>query len=221
LLNTDEIKCAKHIVITLPKSTSISLVASANALYTYLLTLHKKVSFFSNENTFARNLDFLPWMDKLKNSYPSSADLEIKVQTDEEIMCFFEEQEVALNAKMATSLYASILAQSDGFSKGINSMLFARAKSYVEAGADLQVCTKNILNFIPLSTLRLKTLLLEKMCLKENAQVAFFELSEEDLKKSGAKIDDAKSVVKDALSLPSVKRVVVKYENKEIIRQGE
>lgn len=72
MLKIDEINDAKHIVIVLEDNASVDYLASSNALYTYLLQLHKKVSLFCSKHDYGLNLDFLPWRDKLKNSYPSS-----------------------------------------------------------------------------------------------------------------------------------------------------
>ncbi|MCW9025740.1 MAG: phosphoesterase [Thiovulaceae bacterium] len=221
MLNIDDINEAKHIVITLPSDTTHSVIASANALYSFILTLHKKVSLYSGATAFGSNLYFLPWMDKLKNSYPSSADLEIKVQTSDEISAFFKKNSIKLNSKMAISLYAALIAKTEGFLKDTDSTVFAEAKELLEAGADINSCNENILKYISLAALRLKSILLQKMVLKDEAKLALFNLDDEDLKSSGASIKDVNLVVKDALSLPSVKTVVVKYGNKEIVREGE
>lgn len=221
MLNIEKINDAKHIAISLPKSADDAVIASANALYSYVLTLHKKVSFYSETIDVKKNLNFLPWMDKLKNSYPSSADLEIKLEKSEDIFSFFKSNKIKLNSKMATSLYASLITCSDGFSKDIDGIVFAWAKELVEAGADVKNCNKYILNYNSLASLRLKAILLKKMILINSAEVALIELDERDLKSSGAALEDSKVVVKDALSLPTVNRVIVKYKNKEIINEGE
>jgi phosphoesterase RecJ-like protein len=221
LLNIEKVNDAKHIVISLPKNASDAVVASANALYSYILTLHKKVSFYSENVENKKNLNFLPWMDKLKNSYPSSADLEIKLENSKEVSSFFKSNKIRLNSKMATSLYASLIAYSEGFSKNIDGMTFAWAEELVEAGADVQSCNRYILNYNSLASLRLKAILLKKMILVDSAKTALIELEDQDLKSSGTTFEDSKIVVKDALSLPTVNRVIVKYKNKEIINQGE
>ena len=221
MLNIDDINDAKHIVITLPSDATDSQVASANALYSFILTLHKKVSLYSTHVDFGKNLYFLPWMDKLKNSYPSSADLEIKVKKCEDIFVFFNKNNIKLNSKTATSLYAALISKTQGFLKDVDAGVFENAKKFLEAGAEVDSCNENILNHISLAALRLKATLFSKMLLIDEAKTALFNLDDEDLKSSGASIKDAKFILKDALSLPSVKTVIVKYENKEIIREGE
>jgi hypothetical protein len=221
LLNTQSIVDAKHIVISLPSLASIETIAVANALYSYVLTLHKKVSLYSDETSFSKSLTFLPWMQKIKSSYPASADLEISVDKSENIVSFFKTNNIKLNKKMATSLYSALIAKTESFSKNVDGMVFAWAKELVEAGADAVVCNKYILSYNSLATLRLKAIMLKKLMLTEDANVAFVNLTEEDLKSSGATINNAKIIVKDALSLPTVNRVIVKYNNEEVINEGE
>jgi nanoRNase/pAp phosphatase (c-di-AMP/oligoRNAs hydrolase) len=217
----DDINNAKHIVISLPEQAGTDAVASANALYSYLLTLHKKVSFFSKKESFGKNLDFLPWMDKLKCSYPSSADLDIKLENSDEVFVFFKNNSIKLNSKMATSLYASLLAKSEGFSKTVSADDFILAESLLKFGADVDSCNRYILNYNSLASLRLKAILLGKMLLKDQGKTAYFELEEIDLKSSGADMSDVRNVLKDALSLPTVNSVIVQYKNEEIIREGK
>lgn len=221
MLNIDNINDAKHVVISLPKEATVSMIASANALYSYILTLHKKVSLYSEQTEFGKNLDFLPWMDKVKSSYPSSADLDIKLKQTDDVFAFFKKNEIKLNQKISTSLYASLVAKNDGFLKNIDGMVFAEAKELIEAGADVNLCNENILHYNSLACLRLKAVLLSKMLLVKQGEIAMFELTDNDLKSTGTKLEDATVVVKDALSLPTVKTVIVKYENKEILREGE
>ncbi len=68
---------AKHIVVISHINPDADSLASASAMYTYLLTLHKKVSFFCLSKDIHQKLSFLPWFDKIRNSFPSSADLAI------------------------------------------------------------------------------------------------------------------------------------------------
>lgn len=221
MLNIEKINTAKHIVISLPQHAEDELIASASALYSYILTQHKKVSFYSEKFEKQNNLSFLPWIDKLKDSYPASADLDIKLEDSKDVFEFLKKHEIKLNPKMATALYASLIAKNEGYSLDIDGMVFALAKELVEAGADVVSCNRYMLNYNSLSSIRLKSILLSKMKLVDEARTAFFELYESDLQSSGAKEEDAKIIVKDALSLPTVNRVIVKYKNKEIINKGD
>lgn len=219
MLEIDEINKAKHIVIVLQDNASVDYLASANALYTYLLQLHKKVSFYCDKFEYEINLNFLPWIDKLKSSYPSSSDYEINSISSTELLSYFMNNDIKLNSKMATSLYSGLLDVTKGFSKAVDGTIFAMAKLLVESGADVEMCSKNILNYNNYSTLRLKTILLAKISLQKDAQVAVFNLTDEDLLESGAKLKDAKAVLADALGLPTVKSAVVIYKNEEIMKE--
>lgn len=85
----DKINKANHIVLILKDNASIDDLASANALYTYLLQLHKKVSLYCAKFDYGLNVDFLPWSDKLKSSYPSSADYEINIMSSRILLDYF------------------------------------------------------------------------------------------------------------------------------------
>ncbi|WP_373070261.1 bifunctional oligoribonuclease/PAP phosphatase NrnA [Sulfurimonas sp.] len=221
MLSLEQINDADHIVISLPSDADDALIASANALYSFILTQHKKVSFYSECEDSKKNLSFLPWMDKLKNSYPSSADMDIKLESSKDVFSFFKSNEIKLNSKMATSLYASLIARTKGFLNNVNGITFALAYELVEAGADVDSCNRYILNYNSLASLRLKAILLKKMVLSDSGETALINLEDSDLKCSGSTLKDAKIVVKDALSLPTVNRVIVKYKNKEIFNEGD
>lgn len=209
----------KHIVIVLKDNPTVDALSCGNALYSYFLTLHKKVSFYCADFDFDLNLNFLPWVDKLKTSYPSSADYEIQVNSSIELFEYFKNENIKLNVKMSTSLYAGLLDVTKGFSKAVDGTTFAMAEVLVESGAEVKVCNENLLNYQSLATLRLKIILLSKMKLEKDAALAVFDLDDKDLNSSGAKIIDVNAVVYEALSLPTVKSVVVIYKNKEIIKE--
>lgn len=209
----NKLEFSKHIVVVLDADSSINMVASCSAIYTYCLQLHKKVTFYSDGFKLPPNLKFLPWVDKLKTSYPSSADVEIKAICSYTLFNYFYKSDIKINQKMATSLYAGILDFSDGFKRNISSKLFEIAKILVESGADVGLCTKNLLNFNTLADLRLKSILLDKMILKDEAKVGYIELLEDDMKKSGADIGCLEKIAYDILSLPTVEVVKISYEN--------
>jgi len=213
-----EIDNYKHIVIVVDDATNVGCMASANALYTYLLQLHKKVSLYTQHIEYSLNLLCLPWIDKLKTSYPSSADIELKAISSVKMFNYFQKNMIKLNHKMATSLYAGLLYETKGFQVNIlDNNIFIMAQKLLDSNADIELCTKSILNHQSLSVLRFKALLLNRMLLKEEATLAVFEIDDKDLKKTGAKIEDVSVVIDEALSLPTVTNVKVIY-NKKLIR---
>lgn len=73
------IEQAKHIVVIAHVHPDADSLGSASALYTYILQLHKKVTFFCKSKEIDQKLRFLPWFDKIKHSVASSVDLAISV----------------------------------------------------------------------------------------------------------------------------------------------
>jgi len=209
----------KHIVIIVPENSFLGYLASANALFTYLLQQHKKVSLYKQSTNFDLNLKFLPWIDKVKSSYPSSCDVEIKAISSKKLFDYFQENNIKLNVKMATSLYAGLLYETNGFKKDLDITTFVMAQKLLEFKADIEICTNNILNYQKLSSLRLKAILLKKMILKDDATLAVFELNDDDLKMSGANVNDAQIVISEALSLITVEKVIIIYKN-NIIKES-
>ncbi len=210
----------KHIIIILEVNPTVNALACGSALYSYFLSLHKKVSFYCPEFDFDLNLNFIPWIDKLRTSYPSSADYVVEVGSCIELFEYFMSKNIKLNVKMSTSLYAGLIDVTNGFTKALNGMIFAMAEVLVKNKAEVNLCSENLLNYQSLATLRLKIILLNKIKLVEDGSLALFELDDSDLISSGAKIIDAYCVVNEALGLPTVKSVIVLYKNKEIIREG-
>jgi len=211
-----DIQNAKHVVIIF----DVNYLASASALYTYALQLHKKVSLLCKSNIDNRFL-FLPWMDKIKTSGYSSADLQLELKiTAIELFELFEKNSIKLNQKMATALYAGLLVETNGFKNtNVDGMIFAIAKQLVDAKADYKVCTKFILNTKSLAYLRLKSLMLKNMLLTNNATKVTMSISDDNLKASGAKIDDAYDILYDGLTLLHVEEAsLIKEENKEILK---
>lgn len=72
-----KIDLANHIVVIAHKDPDIDCLGSASAMYTYLLQKHKKVSFFCATSNINKRFSFLPWFEKIRSSFPSSADLAI------------------------------------------------------------------------------------------------------------------------------------------------
>ena len=217
MIHLPDIQNAKHIVIEF----DAKYLACASALYTYALQQHKKVSLLCIEdidNRFA----FLPWFEKVKTSGYSSADLKLELKTSAiDMYKLFEDNNIKLNQKMATALYAGLLMETDGFkNSSVNGMTFAIAKQLVDAKADYKTCTKFVLNTKSLAHLRLKSFMLKNMLLKEDAKLLVMSISDDDLKASGAKLDDAYEILQDGLTLLHVEEVLlIKEENKEILKR--
>lgn len=220
MLQLHAIKKSKHILL----QTQSSTFANASAIYSYLLTLHKKVSIYS-EDEVEQKFAFLPWYEKIKNVAPASADLVIKIVDEPlEYYEFLSTHAPKINAKMATALYAAILVRYDSF-RAIEShgILFACVSQLVLYGAECKSVEKNILRSTPLCLFRVKAILYKSMLLRDSAREVELLISQRDFKESGASMREIESVMRELLTLVHVRRVVLKSsdENMKIIKEIE
>ncbi|MBL0709138.1 MAG: phosphoesterase [Sulfurimonas sp.] len=207
----EKILNANHIVI----DTDISNITGASALYTYIIRLHKKVSLVCMEKDDDKKLSkkyaFLPWFEKVRALKPQSADCFIDFNESCISMYeFFSKNNIKINPKMATALYAGLLQESEGFSsKIVDGTIFAMARELIDCGAEYKTCTKYILKTTSLSFLRLKSKMLSEMLLENEASASVFTISSDDLKASGANIVDCEEVLKESLMLQTVEIAVL------------
>lgn len=73
----EAIKSAEHIVLIAHRKPDADSVGSASAMYTFLMRLHKKVSFFCETEHINPHIHFLPWFEKIRHTFPKKADLAI------------------------------------------------------------------------------------------------------------------------------------------------
>lgn len=217
MVDLTEITSAKHVVLVCDAES----FANASALYTYVLTQHKKVSLLSAEELPMR-LAFLPWFEKIRLREPSAADYQLRVTNRTlDLIQVFETQAVKMNEKMATALYAGLLLEYDFFkSASCGSAVFSAAAKLVGLNAAHSVCMKYLLFSQPLSLFRIRALLFKKLRLVENATVALFSFCDEDLQSSGADMGELISVMDEVLMLVHVKEVrLVKSDvNNQLIK---
>jgi len=251
---------AKHIVVISHINPDADSLGSASAFYTYLLTLHKKVSFFCVTKTINNKLSFIPWFEKIRNSFPSSADLAIaldcgtinrlgieldidlinidhhksnnsygqynlvdtdSISTTKIVYDFFKDNQIKINKKIATALYAGLLDDSNGFmDENINGTIFAVIKELIDLGADIKLCNRYIMQYMSLAALRLKAIMLSNMQLLYDAKVAVFIVKNEDMLATGATGEDCEYALEESLYLPSVKVAVLLKENTNLTIKG-
>ena len=218
MIQVKDIENAKHIALI---ATNDSF-ANASAIYSYILTLHKKVTLVQLGNVNVK-FSFLPWYDKVRKTHPASADLHLEIGHETlEYFSFFQKNEININKKMATSLYASLMMRYDGFkSIETDGIVFATASELIKLQAEYKVCNDFLLHRVALSLFRLKAILFANMLLKEDARVAELYVSDKDFESSGASMQDAELVMKEALTLVNVKEVVLikRDENNKIIKK--
>ena len=208
----NSINGAKHIEI---RVDDIRYLSGADALYSYILTLHKKVSLYLPKELIDKKYSFLPWFSKIKTTDTPSSDYIVDFKLDAlALYSFFEIYKIKLNKKMATSLYAMLLVETDGFKKDLDGTKFAVSSKLLEHNAESEVATFYLLEYSSLAQVRLKGEMLLKMQLQNNASVAEFFIDDAMLKSSGANIEMAQENIKEALSLVYVKKVILYYNNK-------
>jgi bifunctional oligoribonuclease and PAP phosphatase NrnA len=209
----DGIDNAKHVMIVADAKS----LPSASALYTHVLRLHKKVSLVCETKNIDNKLSFLPWFEKIKSTKTSSVDFTIELDNGcVELFNLFKNNNIKLNKKMATALYAGLLQESDGFlNPNVNGTFFAMAEELIECGADNKTCSTFIMKRTTLCALRLKAMMLERMILLNSAKAAVFYICDDDLKSTGAAIEDCKQALKEALMLPYIELSVLLDADRE------
>jgi len=214
LINIEEIEKSKYIVINARKDT----LYQASILYSYILTQHKKVSIFSDE--MDNRLSFLPWLKNVKETKIISADLEISSDVEiSELYELFKKNSIKINKKMATSFYAGFLHRYNNFiSYECDGMVFAALSELMALGAEHKLCIEKMLQSVPLSMIRLKSLVFKNLLLEDNAQIACVSISDDDLISSGGSLEGVYEVAKELLNLVHVKEVqIFKSDEKDKI----
>lgn len=74
-----KIDSATHVVLISHVNPDADSIGSASAMYTYLLQMHKKVSWYCKTKKINNKLSFMPWFEKIRDSFPISADLAISL----------------------------------------------------------------------------------------------------------------------------------------------
>jgi len=217
-IDIEEIKNAQHILI----ATSTSSFANASALYSFILTLHKKVS-LQNLEPLSTKLSFLPWFDKCRENRPSTAQYIIDVDIDTlKLYKFFQDNDIKINQKMATALYGGLLSRYDNFlSSDCDGTIFALVSTLLGLGAQKKLCHDFLLFRVPLSYMRLKERLLKSLVLKDDAKHAYVSICDDDLKSSNSELNDAYTIIKEFLTIVHVEKVTLlkSDENNKIIKE--
>lgn len=217
-INIEKIKSASHVLLV----TKNDSFANSSALYSYILTLHKKVSLEVVE-PLDNKFSFLPWFDKARQNRPSTADLIIEVESETiELYKFFDENSIKINQKMATALYTGLFIRYGAFmSSDCDGTIFAVVSRLLELKADKNMCYEFLCNRVPLSYMRLKEKLLKSLLLRDNAKHAFISVSDEDLKSSGATLTEATKIMNEFLKIVHLERVTLLKSdaNNKIIKE--
>lgn len=217
LVDFRKIEAAKHIVLRCDTAS----FANASALYSYILTKHKKVSLVC-VTPLAKKFSFLPWFEKIREKVSASADYIVSVDSDVlSLYTSFENNNVKINKKMATALYGALLLRYDFFtSSECDGMVFATASQLIELNAAHRECVEYLQYSHSLAYFRLQSILYKNMLLCENAKVALLPISEKELQESGASMEDAYMIMNDVMKLAHVQevRLIQKDESSKILK---
>lgn len=203
----DGIDNAKYVMIVADAKN----LSCSSALYTHLLRLHKKVSLVCESKNIDNKFSFLPWFEKIKSSRVASADFIIELNISSlELYDLFKNSNININQKMATALYCGLLVETDGFlNNAVSGIIFAAAKELIECGGDYKTCNNFVMKRTTLSRLRLKAIMLERMVLQNSAKAAVFCICDDDLKRTGATLEECDEILQEALMLPHVELSVL------------
>jgi len=199
------------------KATSIVLLtnsdsfANASAIYTYILTLHKKVSLVCIDDDLDTRLSCIPWFNTVRTNIGSSHDLVIDVTLETKSLYeLFKLNNIKINKKISTALYVSLLHDTNYFVANIsNGIIFAYISELISYGADYRICNQFVLHNLPLSLFRLKSRMFDEMILHDNAKVVVLFLSEDELSSTGTSLKDAYLVMIEALNIAHVQTAVL------------
>ncbi len=127
------------------------------------------------------------------------------ISTTEVVYDFFVANDIKINGKMALSLYAGLVDDSQCFRSPLcGARTFETARALLGLGADHALCVEWLYHRRSLASLRVRAALLARMRLFKDGRLAVFEASEELLEKSGASIGECKRVLADALEMRTV-----------------
>jgi len=217
LIHLTKIDSFSHIVLVCNDAS----FANASAIYSYILTKHKKVSIVC-ESGISKKYAFLPWFEKLRKSLPLSGECTIVVDDDVlSLFDFFQKNGAKINKKMATALYSALLQRYDYFrSRECSGIVFATASQLIELKAEFQECVQYLQYNKPLAYFRLESILYKNMLLKQNATLVVVPVCEDDFKESGASMDDAYLIMKSILQMAHVQevRLVQKEKKSKILK---
>nr|WP_321268265.1 phosphoesterase [uncultured Sulfurimonas sp.] len=211
-----EIDNSKHVMIV----ADAKMLPNASALYSCVLQRHKKVSLVCCDEKINEKYSFLPWFDKIRSHKMPSSDFILEVNfTSLDVYKFLKKNNIKINNKIATALYAGLLQESENFSKNLfDGIIFAVAKELIECGADYQKCYYFMIKRTTLAVLRLKSMMLKNMTLHNSAKAAVFFISLDEIKSSGAKVEDCYEVMKEALNLPYVELSVLLDNDNNVLK---
>ena len=138
------------------------------------------------------------------------------ISTTQVLFDLFKKEDIKINAKMATALYAGLLDDSHGFlAPKCDVKSFTMAADLLASGAAIKQCADALFHFNSLAALRLKGLMLLQMQLICEAQVVVHLIDREMMLQSGGREVDCEAALEESMGLPHVVLGVMLRENRD------
>jgi len=138
------------------------------------------------------------------------------LSTTQVLYNWFCKNDVKINAKMATALYAGLLDDSEGFiSEDVDGTTFALVSELFALGAESQKCNAFLRRYESLASLRIKGWMLQNIELFNDATIATIIVSRDMIETFGAQNSDLTHALEEALYLPTVKVAFLLRENRD------
>jgi phosphoesterase RecJ-like protein len=123
---------------------------------------------------------------------------------------------VKISAKAATCLYAGNIDDTGFFAYGnMSAKTFMNSAELIELGADPIYISKQLKQSVPLARFRLKEHVMQTVDLLKNGKVGLVIITQDDLKRSGAKREDTEDIINIARELVSVELAVMILEEED------
>jgi len=124
-----------------------------------------------------------------------------------------------ISRESAIAFYAALVSDTRNFTtKNMSRSVFEFAAKLVALGVDIAEVTQKMLHRRSLASLRILGVAIDSLELREDARIAILKISQEDLKRTGAKMSDLDGVVDYAKSLATVEVAIMLVERKRDIK---
>jgi len=138
------------------------------------------------------------------------------ISTTQVLFDTFVENEIKINPKMATSLYAGLLDDAHGFlAPKTDARSFKMAARLSELKADISHCATSLFHENSLAALRLKGMMFEKMSLLLGARIVVHLVTREMMATCGAREVDCEAALEESMGLPHVELALMLRENRD------
>jgi len=138
------------------------------------------------------------------------------ISTTQVLFDAFNRENVKINPKMATALYAGLLDDSHGFlAPKTDARSFEMARALTLLKADIQRCSEALFHQNSLAALRLKGMMFEEMKLLFDAEVVVHLVRREMMERCGAREVDCEAALEESMGLPHVRLALMLRENRD------